>query len=254
MKQETLKRLKALSPNKIEKKFESKALGSTLEMSIYGDIEPDGYDWWTGETIESETSARHFKEVLDANPNATEIKLSINSMGGYVSEGIAIYSLLKRHKANVHVYVDGFACSMASAIAMAGDTVTMGSTAMMMIHDPWIATAGNATELRKVADDLDKQGEAFRQAYLDKAQDKLSEEHLVEMLDAETFLTAKECLAYGLCDEVESTEKAELTQARAEIASLKAEIENLKAQAKAPEPLQAKKPEEKPSDSKGWLF
>lgn len=246
MKLETMKRLKALAPNGIEKKLEASVRGSAIDIKIYGDIEPDGYDFWSGETIESETSARHVVDVLESNPEASEINLYINSMGGSVVEGLPIYTSLKRHKAKVHVYIDGFACSMASAIAMAGDTVTMGSASMMMIHNPWTWVCGNATELKKAAEDLEKQGEAFRQTYLDKAQDKLSEDHLVEMLDAETFLTAKECLAYGLCDEIESSEKAELIQAKAEIEKLKAEIEKLKVQAKAPE--------KKPSESKGWFF
>lgn len=71
----------------LEKSLTVKAQADTLDLTIYGDIEPDGYDWWTDEVIPSETSARHFKEVLDASPNVKTINLAINSMGGYVSEG-----------------------------------------------------------------------------------------------------------------------------------------------------------------------
>jgi ATP-dependent protease ClpP protease subunit len=184
-----------------------------LDMYIYGDVESDGYDWWSGEDIISETSANTFRNELAKHPDASEINVYINSYGGSVFEGTAIYNQLKRHPATVNVYVDGFACSVASIIAMAGDKIIMPSNAMMMIHNAWNVVYGNSKELRKAADDLDVIMEGNMQAYLEKAGDKLSEATLRQMLEDETWLTAKQCLEYGLCDEIAGRE-ADMTKAQ----------------------------------------
>lgn len=185
----------------------------TLELYIYGDVEGDDYDWWTGEIIRSETSANAFREALAEHPNAQQIDIYINSYGGSVFEGTAIYNQLRRHPAHKTVYVDGFACSIASVIAMAGDTVVMPRNTMMMIHNMWMCAEGNAAALRKAADDLDTINAAGRAAYLEKAGGKLDEEKLAEMMDAETWLTAEECIAFGLADEYAETD-ADLSKAQ----------------------------------------
>lgn len=185
----------------------------TLELYIYGDVEGDFYDWWSGEIIRSETSANAFRDVLASYPDVTEIRLYINSYGGSVFEGTAIYNQLRRHPAHKTVYVDGFACSIASVIAMAGDTVVMPRNTMMMIHNMWMRAEGNAAALRKAADDLDTINAAGRAAYLEKAGEKLGKEKLAEMMDAETWLTAEECIAYGLADEYAETD-ADLSKAQ----------------------------------------
>lgn len=228
------------------KALEVKASGSKLELAIYGDIEPDGYDWWTDEVIPSETSARYFKEVLDSYAAVSEIDLYINSLGGYVTEGNAIYTMLKRHPATVHVYIDAFACSMASSVAMAGDKVTMSPNALMMVHNPATVAEGNAAELRKVADDLDVMAEAFRQTYLLKAGDKLTEDKLIALLDAETYLTAKQCQEYGLCDEIENVPD----ETAQELATSKAEIARLTALLEA----KNEEPKQEPAKKTGWFF
>lgn len=172
----------------------------TLDLYIYGDVEGDGYDFWTGEVIRSETSANTFREELNKYPNVRQINLYINSYGGSVFEGTAIYNQLKRHPAKKTAYIDGFACSIASVIAMAADEVVIPRNALMMIHNMWMCACGNAAELRKAADDLDTINAAGKQAYLQKAGDKLDEATLSAMLDAETWLTAEECIRFGLAD------------------------------------------------------
>lgn len=176
------------------------ANAGTLDIYIYGDVKGDSHDWWTDEVIESETSANHFRDELAKYPNATQINIYINSYGGSVFEGTAIYNQLRRNPAHKTVYIDGFACSVASVIAMAGDEIIMPRNALMMIHNMWMSAVGNAAELRKAADDLDVINAAGRSAYLAKAGDKLPEEKLVEMMDAETWLTAEDCITYGLAD------------------------------------------------------
>lgn len=171
-----------------------------VDLYIYQEIESDDYDWWENEVIESETSANHFKNELAKYPNASQINIYINSNGGSVYEGTAIYNQLKRHPAHKTVYIDGFACSIASVIAMAGDEIIMPRNSLMMIHNMMMGVFGNSKEIRKAADDLDTINAAGRQAYLMKAGEKLSEENLIEMMDAETWLTAEQCIEYGLAD------------------------------------------------------
>lgn len=180
-----------------------------LKLYIYGDVEGDYYDWWSGGIVESETSANKFKRVLEENPDVTEIEIYINSYGGSVFEGTAIYNQLKRHPAKKTVYIDGFACSIASVIAMAGDEVVMPKNTMMMIHNMWMGAVGNAAELRKAADDLDIINAAGRQAYLQKGKDKLNEDELIKMMDEETWLTAEDCLRLGLADRYAENEVSE---------------------------------------------
>ena len=171
-----------------------------LDLYIYGDVEEDGYDYWKDEVIRSETSANTFREELAAHPDVTQINIYINSRGGSVFEGTAIYNQLKRHPARKTVYVDGFACSIASVIAMAGDEVVMPRNALMLVHNAMMGVWGNAAELRKAADDLEKINEAGREAYLQKAGDKLTPEAIAQLEDDETWLTAGECIRYGLAD------------------------------------------------------
>lgn len=183
-----------------------------LDVYIYGDVQGDGYDYWSGQIIESETSANHFRETLAEHEDAKQINIYINSYGGSVFEGTAIFSQLKRHPANKTAYIDGFACSIASVIAMAADKVVMPKNAMMMIHNAWMVAIGNSAELRKAADDLEQINKGNRQAYLMKAGDKLTEEKLIELLDAETWLTAEDCVSLGFADEY-AEEDADLTGA-----------------------------------------
>lgn len=186
-----------------------------LEIYLYDDIEADGEGWF-GETIESETSAKSVHKQLDEVEPNTPISLHINSYGGDVKEGAAIYSLLKLHSGPVTVYVDGFACSAASLIAMAGDKVIMGKLAMMMIHNAWTVAAGNAKELRKAADDLDKISTTMSLAYKERCGDKLPEDKLQSMLDEEVWLDAEECVALGFADEIAGKSAAEgLAKAKA---------------------------------------
>lgn len=180
-----------------------------LQLYIYGYVEGDGYDWWTGERIDSETSANHFREELAKYPDAREIEIYINSMGGDVVEGTAIYNQLKRHPAKKTVFVDGFAASIASVIAMAGDEVIMPANTLMMVHNMTWGVYGNPAELRKAADDLDVINGTGREAYLLKAGDKLTRERLTEMMDAETWLPARECVELGLADRLAEEKPAE---------------------------------------------
>lgn len=170
---------------------------SSTEADLYLYIEIAS--WGAGYAAHS---AQSFKQELDCLGEINTLNIYINSPGGDVFEGNTIMNMLKRKKCTKNVYIDGLAASIASVIAMAGDNVIMPSNSMMMIHNAWTIVAGNANELRKLADDLEKVNSSIRQTYLDKAGDKLDEETLINLMDNETWLTAQECYDYGLCDQV----------------------------------------------------
>lgn len=178
----------------------------TLQLYIYSEVMGDYWDWEAWEAVKSETSAEYFAEQLNAYPNAKQIDIYINSLGGSCYEGNGIYAMLKRHPAHKTVYIDGSACSIASVIAMAGDEVIMSRNAVMMIHNAWTSIDGNSAKLRQAADQLDKLNAAARQAYLSKCGDKLDEKALIKLMDNESYLTAAECIAYGFADKYSNTD------------------------------------------------
>lgn len=164
------------------------------ELLLYGDI--SATSWW-----EDDVTPKQFKQDLDALGDVAEINVYINSNGGDVFAGQAIHSMLKRHKATINVYVDGLAASIASVVAMAGDTIHMPKNAMMMIHNPWTIAVGNSEDFRKLADDLDKIRESIIVTYQEKS--GMERDKIIELMDAETWLTAEEAVDYGLADELE---------------------------------------------------
>lgn len=147
-------------------------------------------------------SAKSFKNELDDLGNVQTLNVYINSPGGDVFEGLAIYNMLKRHKAHKKVFIDGIAASISSVIAMAGDEIIMPSNSMMMIHSALSGGYGHAKDLRELADLLDKATLSYSQTYLDKAGDKLAEATLSALLGTDTWLTAQEAFDIGLCTEV----------------------------------------------------
>jgi len=173
--------------------------GKSGDIFIYGEITKYAWEEY------GEKSAKIFQEELSELGDVETINLYVNSPGGSVFEGLAIGNQLKRHKARVIAHVDALAASIASVIIMAADEIRMPENSMLMIHNPWMYTAGNAVELRKKADELDRIAESAILDYLAKAGEKLKEDELREMLDAETWLSADEAYQYGLCDVVEES-------------------------------------------------
>lgn len=154
---------------------------------------------------DADTTAASFQKDLKELGEVSQINLHINSPGGSVFEGIAIGNMLRQHKARVVAHVDALAASIASVIVASCDEVVMPENSMLMIHNPWTFSMGNAKELRKQADDLDKIAESSVVTYLAKAGEKLTEEKIKQIMDEETWLSAKEAFDYGLCDIVESS-------------------------------------------------
>lgn len=162
--------------------------GTKAALYIYGDI--TSWPW-----LESDVSSYNLSKQLEQLGDVDEIDVYINSYGGEVAEGLAIYNALKRHKAKVTTWCDGFACSIASVIFMAGDTRIMSNASLLMIHNAWTRVSGNANELRKQADDLDTITQASINAYMEKV--NISEEELKELLDEEKWLSPQEALGKG---------------------------------------------------------
>lgn len=164
--------------------------GDRGEIYLYGVI---GGDWFGGGV-----TAKQFADDLKRLGNIKQIDVRINSEGGDVFDGKAIYSLLVEHKANVTVHVDGLAASAASFIAMAGNTIEIAEGAFMMIHRAWGVAIGNVDEMRRYADLLDTVDGTIRDVYA--ARTKQSADDIKAWMDAETWFTAKEAVENGFAD------------------------------------------------------
>ncbi len=152
------------------------------------------------------STARSVRDVLKGSPNAKSITCRINSPGGNVFDGIAIYNLLKEHPASVTVQIDALAASIASVIAMAGDKRCMASNAMMMLHNPSALQNGDAESLRKTSELLDKTAKHMAQIYSECS--SMSMDEVLRVMNAETWFTATEALKVGLIDEIVAAKAA----------------------------------------------
>lgn len=174
--------------------IQAKAEADQADVLIYD------YIGWGGVT------AVDFAKELKA-VQAKTINVRINTPGGDVFDGLAIFNSLKAHGAAIHVTVDGIAASIGSIIAMAGDHITMGESAFMMIHNPWAVAIGNAADMREMAATLDKIGASLAGIYASRA--GVTVEAAQAWMSAETWFTAEEAKAAGLADAVQAGAKAE---------------------------------------------
>jgi ATP-dependent Clp protease, protease subunit len=162
------------------------------EIWIYEEI---GQDFWTGSGVTS----KNFQKELSAI-TAKQIDLHINSPGGAVFDGVAIYNLIKQHPANVTTYIDGIAASIASIIALAGNKVVMAENALYMMHNPSGVVMGTAADMRSLADVLDKIRGTMTGVYAAKS--GRADDEISALLDAETWMTAAEAKEFGFVDEI----------------------------------------------------
>lgn len=185
--------------NQKKKYFSLATAGRTADIFIFGDI----VSWeWLESDVSSYTLARSIQDL-----DVDEISVHINSYGGEVAEGLAIHNSLKNHPAKVRTVCDGFACSAASVVFMAGDERVMNPASLLMIHNAWTSASGNAKELRKAADDLETISSASAETY--RAKVNLSEEDLAALLDNETWITPTDAVAWGFATEVLEEEQVE---------------------------------------------
>lgn len=171
----------------------SAAAANEYDLLIYGDI---GDSWW-GESI---TALSVVQQLLALDASVATINVRINSYGGSVADGLAIYNALKRHPATKAVTVDGVAMSSASLIAMAGNTVEMPATSLLMIHAPWGGLYGNAQELRDYAQVLDTYAEAMADAYVAKSGKARSDVLTLLQDGKDHYYTGEQAVAEGFAD------------------------------------------------------
>lgn len=188
------------------------ASNTEYELLVYGDI---GDSWW-GESVTALSVVQQL-QALDAG--VKQINVRINSYGGSVSDGIAIYNALKRHSARKVVTIDGVAMSSASLIAMAGDDVQMPATSLLMIHAPWGYAQGNAQDMRTMADVLDTYASAMAGAYASKS-GRPRADMLALLADGhDHYYTGEQAVAEGfadaLIDALDDTATDDDSQARA---------------------------------------
>jgi ATP-dependent Clp protease protease subunit len=151
-------------------------------------------DPWDG------TTAKQFAKDLKGLGPVKQLDIFVNSPGGSVFDGVAIFNQLQRHKARKVVQIDGIAASIASVIAMAGDEIAIAANGMMMIHEPWTFAFGSGPELRKIADSLDKISGSIRGTYVTRTGG--DEETIAAQMLAETWFDAKEAVEQGFADTI----------------------------------------------------
>ncbi len=158
----------------------------------------------SGEVGNWDVSARQIADAIE-NKTGVPLTIKINSVGGDVFEGFALYNAIKLHEGPTTAIVEGLAASAASLFAMAADVVVMRPASMMMVHNPHTVAAGESKDLRQSADVLDKVRDIMVQRY--KTKTGQPEESLIEMLDAETWLTPEEAVELGFADKVDYSEE-----------------------------------------------
>lgn len=202
------------------------------ELYIYGDIRKKSWiDEWLG-TGKDKTDAYTLKDAL-IHVDTPNLTVRINSYGGSVSEGLAIYSLLSDFKGKLKTIVDGFACSAASVIFMAGEERIVPENGLLMIHNAWSYAEGDSNVMRKTAEDLEKITQPSVNIYVSKS--NLSEEEIKEKMDKEEWITSQEALEWGFS--TSQNKKEEMQALEAEFVynlviknkKMQKEIDNLKA-------------------------
>jgi ATP-dependent protease ClpP protease subunit len=168
--------------------FDFRAQARGAEIVIYDEIGAFG------------VPAKAFLDELKALGPVAELTVRINSPGGSVFDGVAIYNALKRHDAPITVWIDGIAASIASMIAMAGDEVVMPENAMLVLHDPSGLVAGTASDMRAMAEALDRMKAGMVAAYRDKS--GREDAGIEALMAAEAWLSAHEALELGLADRI----------------------------------------------------
>lgn len=171
---------------------------TSADLYIFGDI--CAWAWPELGEQSGVTIVNQLKEL-----DVDTINVHINSYGGDVAEGLAIYNVLREHKAQIVTICDGFACSAASVVFMAGDRRVMQPASLMMIHNAWTVAMGNAAQLRKTADDIETITQASVEAYKKVA--TISEEEIKALMDAETWILPKDAVEYGFATEIDDEDE-----------------------------------------------
>lgn len=169
-----------------------KALAPANE-NIIEVFEVIGLDYWTGDGVTAKAVSAKLREF-----RGEDVTVNINSPGGDMFEGLAIYNVLREYPGDVNVKILGMAASAASIIALAGDHIEIGASAFYMIHNAWIMVAANRNGLREYADYLEPFDNAMADIYA--ARTGSSKEDMLAMMDAESWVNGKDAIERGLAD------------------------------------------------------
>ena len=180
--------------NSIKTNILMKTDENSYDIYFYDEI-GGKFDWDKFEIIKTSS---YLKDKLD-EANGRDLNIYVNSVGGEVFEAYSIISMLQRYEGSKTCYIDGMAASCASLIPIICDKVYVYPYSNIMVHNMWTYAVGNAKELRRVADDLDKFMQSSIDLYMTKFKD--TEEKLKELIDEETWLNADECIEFGFADE-----------------------------------------------------
>lgn len=173
---------------------------NSADENTIGILDPIGYDPWTGEGVTAKRIAGALRNIGPKN----DVTVSINSPGGDMFEGLAIYNMLREHEGHVTVKVLGLAASAASIIAMAGDTVKVARAGFLMIHNAWVIAVGNRNDLRDYADRLEPMDRAMADVYA--ARTGMSARKISTMMDSESWIGGSDAVDQGFADDLLSSD------------------------------------------------
>lgn len=213
-----LKEVRTIEKKKIDFRLEVKSIPNEDKavVYLYGDIVDERPTDWCGGEVEGDfIIPKDVREIIDGIAEEN-IELHINSYGGSVFASVAIFNFLKASGKNITAYNDGICASGASLILMSGDKIVMPANTMLMIHRASAFGWGNCKDLRSVAETLEKlDNSTVLETY--KFRFKGSDEDLMNLIDFETWISAKEALEYGLCDEVIELSPPKVEESQEEI-------------------------------------
>ncbi len=189
-----------LTPKALERWNPSIKAASTDDntITIY---DPIGYDWWTGEGVTAKRISGALRSIGD-----NDVVVKINSPGGDVFEGLAIYNLFREHKGKVTVQILGLAASAASFIAMAADEIQIARAGFLMIHNSWTMAAGDRNDIREVADFLEQIDGTLADIYAVRTGDPI--EAMRKLMDVETWMGGAAAIEAGFADSLLSSDAA----------------------------------------------
>lgn len=184
---------------------------SERSIGIYDVI---GYDYWTGEGVTAKRVAGALR-ALGKGP----VTVNVNSPGGDLFEGLAIYSLLREHDGEVTVRVLGLAASAASVVAMAGDTVQIARAGFLMIHNAWVVAIGNRHDLRDTAETMEPFDVAMADIYAARTGEQVKA--MAKLMDAETWIGGSAAVEQGFADELLPSDQVKSDGANAKVVAIR---------------------------------
>jgi len=197
-----------LRPQALERWNPSILAAADDEENTISVLDPIGYDYWTGEGV----TAKRITGILKGMAGA-DVTVNINSPGGDMFEGLAIYNVLREYKGHVTVRVLGMAASAASIIAMAGDTIQVARSGFLMIHNCWAGAVGNRHDFRDFADTLEPFDEAMADIYATRTGDEIAA--MQKLMDGETWINGSAAVEQGFADSLLPSDSVkESTKAR----------------------------------------